>query len=100
MCAYPEVDVRIQRRLWFTLHVLLYCGVALAKVLSWPAHPLLLAMQSALLVTLSLHLYSIYTAGIQTPSTQPVPARIQPDASEPVDKVNVSDDFWYRWHDV
>jgi hypothetical protein len=100
MFSYPVTDPRIQRRLWFTLHVLLYCSVALAQVIVWPAHPLLLTAQSALLVTLSLHLYVLYCAALETNTPQPVPARVQPNEPQRVENRDLDENFWYRWHDV
>jgi hypothetical protein len=95
-------DARIRRRLWFTVHVLVYCAVALLQVLIWPAQPLLLAAQSALLVTIIVHLYGLYASGFDTLIPQPIPMNGNPGESQRVTVKNddLADSFWYRWHDV
>jgi hypothetical protein len=95
-------DLRIRRQIWFTIHVLIYCGIALLQVMIWPGQPLLLLVKSALLLTLSLHVYDLYTGGLKSLASEPIPATIH--SGEPqsvrVDHTDPEQDFWYRWHDV
>ncbi len=98
MSNYLANDPRIRRRLWFTLHVLLYSGLSLV----WSAHPLLLVAQSALLITLSLHLYGLYASGFASLIPAPIPVKVETQKPQPLQLQDEQreQEFWYQWHDV
>ena len=95
-------DLRIRRQIWFTVHVLMYCSVAFLQVVIWPGQPALLMVKLALLMTLSLHVYDLYTAGLRSLASEPIPAKISSGEPQPVrvEHTDLEQDFWYRWHDV
>ena len=93
MHNYLLDDPRTQRRLWFSLHVLIYCVVAFL----WPIHHSLLVAHSVLLVTLSLHVYALYTRDVGNPAPELIPVKIE---SGELHADVEAQSFWYQWHDV
>ena len=102
MSNIPIDDPRVRRRLWFTLHMLLFISVLLLQMLVYPVQPVLLVVHAALLVTLSLHLFSLMATELDTSTPEPVPLNVKPGAPQlvRVDNVEAEQNFWYHWHDV
>lgn len=101
---------RIQRRLWFGLHV---AALALANLFYTP-DPLLLSVKSLLLSTVFIHFYWLYVVGIYETTMQAVTERayaaledmsaqslpLLGDGQCQMTPQRQTSDFWYRWHDV
>ena len=92
-----------QRRIWFSLHVIVYALSCLLVTVD----PVLIALRSVLLATVVLHFHWLYIVGLYEASlvamTEQVYATVPllPDGQrQVVSKADDGDDFWYRWHDL
>ena len=97
---------RVQRRVWFALHVLVY---ALVNLLYTP-DPLLMIVKSLLLSTVFIHFYWLYLIGVYESTLQAVAQRAYAVIEEVTQdtvpllgdgqRQSQANDFWYRWHNL
>jgi hypothetical protein len=102
---------RVQRRVWFALHVVVY---ALVNLLYMP-DPLVMIVKSLLLSTVFIHFYWLYIIGVYESTMRAVAQRAYAVIEEItqdtvphlgdgqrrlVNDPQQADDFWYRWHNL
>ena len=104
MIYHSEDDVRLQRRVRFSLHIAAYLLFCLAQSVLLPYDMFALGLRSFLFMTIIMHIsWLCSTSRSLLNDWKPVPQTIPllPEGQSPTQSLDFQqNDFWYRWHDL